>query len=174
MNEAQRMRRQEIEKRYRADPECTARAFGTLLDEAARVYHVARKPLHLVTDRHRTYRYVLSKHAAWQLHSELTGATHMAVDSKRARTATNPLAAVNTLERSIRNDLAEHVRETIRFARNVNCSLERLCCYQHWHNYRKPFRTMNISPRIETHSEHAGLDPVVLGRSIRGFFRPTS
>ena len=66
--------------------------------------------------------------------------------------------------------MAEHTRETIRFARNVSCSLERFACYQHWHNYRKPAAINEASHDRLTHAEHAGIDRQSIDRELRGFY----
>ena len=95
---------------------------------------------------------------------------HLQTNSHKSRNAVNRLAAANTLDRSMRSDMAEHTRETIRFARNVSCSLERFACYQHWHNYRKPAAINEASHDRLTHAEHAGIEPESITRELRGFY----
>ncbi|MCX7788486.1 MAG: hypothetical protein N2442_12415 [Spirochaetes bacterium] len=56
--------------------------------------------------------------------------------SRRARTRSNPLFAVNYLDREVRKDAANHVRETTRGSRNVKDLMNRLALNQVVHNYR--------------------------------------
>jgi hypothetical protein len=53
----------------------------------------------------------------------------------------NPLFPVNYLDRELRKDLHEHVRESVCFGRNVNRQMERLSLYLLYHNYLKAHRT---------------------------------
>ena len=74
---------------------------------------------------------------------------------------------VNTFDRSVRNDLAEHVRETIRFARSVTASVERFALYAHWHNFRKPASINEAQRDDSTHGEHAGIPPDAIRSQLR-------
>jgi|GEM_PF-4274898 len=55
-----------------------------------------------------------------------TRATHRRYSSRLPRTVGNPLFPVNYIDRECRKDMAEYVRETIRFARSA-------------HNFFKPW-----------------------------------
>ena len=48
---------------------------------------------------------------------------------------------MNYLDRELRKDLHEHVRESVCFGRNVNRQMERLSLYLFYHNYLKEHRT---------------------------------
>jgi hypothetical protein len=48
---------------------------------------------------------------------------------------------VNYLDREIRKDLHEHVRESTCFGRNVNRQMERFSLYLFYHNYLKVHRS---------------------------------
>lgn len=170
MREAQRRRREEIERRYRADPKALSRSFTALIDEATRLAHSSGHRLDLFTDEQRTYSRVLSTHPEWTVLANRGKASHTQISSRRIRSRANPLAPVNTLDRSIRNDLAEHTRETIRFARSVSASMERFACYQHWHNYRKPAAINEASHDTATHAQHAGFEPRRVRGALNGFF----
>jgi len=80
---------------------------------------------------------------------------HKTISSRAARTRDNPLFAVNYLDRELRKDLHEHVRETVCFGRNVNHQMERLGLYLFMHNYRKGYR---IPSDGRSHAEVAGYD----------------
>lgn len=170
MTEGQRSRRAGIERRYRGEPSGVYESVWTLLDTATRMAQLSGAALQLFTDEHRTYTRVLSSHPGWNILADLRRAIHTQTSSHKARNAANRLAPANTLDRSIRNDMAEHTRQTIRFARNVSCSLERFACYQHWHNYRKPAAINEASHDRLTHAEHAGIDRERINRQLRGFY----
>lgn len=170
MTDHQRRRRAELEEHFRADPQALGRSFSQVLEVATRCAHAARCILELRTDEHRTYTRCLTTHAGWNLLRSDGKAVHRTTSSRRIRSATNPLAVVNTLDRSVRNDLAEHVRETIRFARNVNASVERFTVYQHWHNYRKPASINEAHADNSTHAEHAGIPYDAIRSQLRGFY----
>ncbi len=82
--------------------------------------------------------------------------SHITVNSKKMRNMTNDLFSVNYLDREIRKDNANHVRETVQFSRNVNNDLERLSVYRLYHNYMKPYR-INLSTGL-LHAEVAGVE----------------
>lgn len=97
---------------------------------------------------------------------------HKTFSSKKYRNYTNPLFAVNYLDREIRKDCAEHTRETLQHARNVNNSMERLAIYSMYHNYIKPFR-INKKENIAkdaTHGEIAGINREKIEEEIKTIF----
>lgn len=104
----------------------------------------------LFTDEKPQYRSVISE-------CNFTGSfSHVTVNSKKTRNLTNNLFSVNYLDREIRKDNANHVRETVQFSRNVNNDLERLSIYRLYHNYMKPYR-INL-PTGLLHAEVAGVE----------------
>ena len=52
---------------------------------------------------------------------------------RRARSRDNPLFAVNYMDREVRKDVANHVRQTTRGARNVKDPMNRLAIYRVMH-----------------------------------------
>jgi hypothetical protein len=62
------------------------------------------------------------------------------------------------MDREFRKDLAEHVRETTRFGRNVSNSVERMEIYRVHHNFIKKFRINTVDRVWETHAQAAGFD----------------
>ncbi|MFO8065265.1 MAG: hypothetical protein R6V29_11630 [Spirochaetia bacterium] len=88
---------------------------------------------------------------------------HCTVSSTAARTRVNPLFAVNYLDRELRKDVGEHVRESTRFSRSVHGTFDRLNVYCLVHNLTKQFR-LN-APRAHaqrTHASQAGIDPKLI------------
>ena len=80
----------------------------------------------------------------------------------------NELFSANYMDRQIRKDCANHVRETVRFSRNVNACMERLWVYFFYHNYRKPYRIGKGEKR--THAECAGIAGEAIGRAVRRYY----
>jgi hypothetical protein len=65
---------------------------------------------------------------------------HHRYSSTEARTVNNPLFPVNYVDRQIRKDQINHVRETVQFARCPAAMMIRLSIYQGYHNYLMPRR----------------------------------
>jgi transposase-like protein len=116
----------------------------------------------LFTDEKPQYRNVLSKY----LFSK--DLVHVTVNSKAPRTLTNDLFSVNYLDREIRKDNANHVRETVQFSRNVNNSMERLAIYGLYHNYVKPYRINSSEDRV--HAEVAGINRMLINSELKNLF----
>lgn len=95
---------------------------------------------------------------------------HRQTPSSARRTGKNPLFAANYIDRDIRKDMAEHHRETVCFARNVNASLERLTCYLFHHNFMKAFRLNRAERTYSTHAVAAGLDNRFIRKRIAFLF----
>ena len=97
---------------------------------------------------------------------------HIAVSGKLPRTRHNDLFSVNYLDREFRKDCAEHVRETTRFARNVNNCMERMAIYRLYHNYIKPYRINREAGVLKdrTHASVAGLPAWAVKKELSGFF----
>jgi hypothetical protein len=134
--------------------------FAELADEAVRLLRCSsgKKQLTLHTDKKIEYKQVLSS-------LELAGADpsegyrlfHIRISSRAFRGPLNPLFSVNYMDREFRKDLAEHVRESTRFGRNVSNACERMEIYRVQHNCIKKYR-INRSGRLwDTHAEAAGL-----------------
>jgi hypothetical protein len=173
MSEGQNGRRAELEQRWSADPEATYRSFGRILTTATGLIEVSRRrqPVILSTDCHTAYRRVFDEHPQWQELLQAGRCGHLSVSSRRARTAANPLNPVNTFDRQIRNDMAEHVRETIRFARNRAHSLERFAVSAFDYNYCKRYRVNQPAGDGQTHAEVAGVAPEAVQRARRQLCR---
>ncbi len=172
MTEAQKRRREELESRYRADPNGLSHGFTEICDAFCRlVEHSDRSVTVLDTDRHLAYTAALRSHGPWHLLQREGQVVHRRTDSRVARTATNPLAAVNSLDRQIRIDLAEHVRETVRFARNPNRSMERFWVWCYTYNYCKRYRINQPVAETTRHYQAAAIDEQALRVARRGIWR---
>jgi hypothetical protein len=95
---------------------------------------------------------------------------HLRYSSKLPRTVTNPLFSVNYHDREMRKDLAEHVRESTRFAREANHTMERLSIYAFCHNYLKSYRINAGREDRRTHAGEAGLSPRAVRAAMRGVY----
>ena len=112
--------------------------------------------LSIYTDEKREYKYCLHNlknvrcgdNRIIQIH-------HKRISSKKHRDLRNELFSVNYIDRELRKDLAEHHRETVCFARNVNSSVSRFSVYLLYHNFFKPYR-INGSDSVN-HADAAGI-----------------
>jgi transposase-like protein len=95
---------------------------------------------------------------------------HVRTSSQRRRNGANPLFPVNYMDRQIRKDNANHVRETVQFSRQVNNCLERLACYQLQHNYFKPYRIAIGGLSLFRHSDIAGINCAAVKRELSSLF----
>ena len=76
--------------------------------------------------------------------------THYTVSSRAARTARNPLFAINLMDLLIRHSGANHQRETIAFSKRRQSAAERLAVFLVWRNYLKSFseRARDATPAM--------------------------
>jgi hypothetical protein len=168
MTAVQRQRRAEIEQRYRPDPKAVYHSFQRLLDTAAgKIEGSPKSQVTLITDYHKAYRRALRDHLAWQYLCKQGRVVHCRISSRKVRNSANPLNPVNVFDRQIRTDLAEHVRETIRFARNRAHSLERFAVWAFDYNYCKRFRINQSTGDMRTHAEAAGLPRKMIAKERR-------
>ena len=129
MSARQRRRRAALEARWgRPDPRSVEREVATLLAL------VAPQPqrLELDSDEHQDYPRALRRvgHLTVQ---------HRMTSSRAARTARNPLFAINLLDLLIRHSGANHKRETIAFSKRRQSAVERLWVFVVWRNWLKWF-----------------------------------
>lgn len=142
MTEAQKLRRANLELSSRADPRAVEVSFSRVAAESLRVLSDSFRPaICLWTDEHRAYPRGISASACASALRQIGRLRHLSVSSRAPRTRLNPLFPVNYLDRELRKDLHEHVRESTCFGRNVNRQMERLSLYLLYHNYLKRHRT---------------------------------
>ena len=162
MTDAQKKLRERLDLLFRPDPRGIEKSFGRIGVSLLSVLSDEGRPsLTLWTDEKREYpRALAASPCAAALISD-GRLVHKTVPSRAARSQANPLFSVNYLDRELRKDLHEHVRETSCFGRNVNAQMERLTLYLFYHNYLKPHRT--AEPRL-SHALVAGYDAEEIGR----------
>lgn len=158
MTDVQKQTRKRLEQQWRADPRALRKTFDELTnhircDEGSSV---------LFTDEKREYRESLHAVAACK------PIKHVRISSRLPRTVVNDLFSVNYLDREIRKDCANHVRETVCFSREVNNCMERFWVYMVYHNYRKPYRIRYGEKR--THAEVAGINGEAVRSALKGYF----
>ena len=129
MTKKQRRKRIELEERLgKPDPRAVEKDFAHLLSTVAPVAQV----LELHTDRHRDYPKAIRR----LKHLEVRQYT---VSSRAARTADNPLFAINLLDLLIRHGSSNHKRETISYSKRRACAAERLAIFLVWRNWMRPY-----------------------------------
>jgi hypothetical protein len=169
MTEEQKQRREQLEKRYRADPKGVEQSFHRGYDYMAHLICDGRKQsVVLNTDEHPAYQRAKRSALAFRTLHDQGRLYHRCVSSKAARTRRNPLFPVNYLDRQLRKDLSEHVRESVCFGRNVNRVMDRCSIYVLYHNLKKPYRESRRDYR--SHAEVAGLDRAVVGQLLYGLY----
>ena len=159
MTAKQKLRREELEKQWRASPSAIYRSSREMLNWGCHLefgaYHL---PIVIRSDEKSEYSRALKSLTPYGSWMEEGLVDHQRTSSKAERTLTNPLFPVNYLDRQLRKDLAEHVRESVRFARRTEFSLERAMIHLAHHNYFKVFRNRSKDPKM-THAQKAGIDP---------------
>ena len=168
MTEEQKEQRKNLEKLYRADKKGIQKGFRELVNAAVALWkrgiidylvlHTDEKPDYFRSIHRGSDAEELIQEGKW---------LHTWTNSNEKRTGSNPLFAVNYLDRQIRKDLCEHVRETVCFGRNVSECMARIVVYLWHHNYKKPFR-INGQGKEYLHAEMAGLTRRDINGAIKG------
>ena len=171
MTAKQKVKRDELEKQWRASPSAIYRSSRELLNWGCHLEFGARHlPIVIRSDEKREYSRALKSLVPYGSWMEEGLVDHQTTSSKAKRTLANPLFPVNYLDRQLRKDLAEHVRESVRFARRIEFSLERAMIHLAHHNYFKVFRN-RAKDRELTHAEKAGIDRETISPWKRELFR---
>jgi len=157
MTRQQKKKREQLEQRFRADPQGLCHSFSRILEASFSILaDVARPSLRLWTDQKREYRSSLRQSDCATGLLESGRLVHRTVSSRALRSRWNPLFPVNYLDRELRKDLHEHTRETVCFGRNVNAQMERFHLYLYYHNYCKAHRSRGA---FQSNALLAGYDP---------------
>lgn len=167
MSERQKLRRQQLERLYRADKNAIRDGFRALLDAALRLPG-QRAPIHIYSDCKTEYAQAIDTEPHYNRLKSVHALEHETILSTLPRTAGNRLFAVNYLDRQLRKDLKECVRHTVCFGRNVCNVMQRLLIYRMYHNHYKAFRHRDSVP---THAAVAGVDEPWIDRSLEGAFQ---
>jgi len=156
MTSFQKKKRGKLEKIFKADSNGIERSFITLLDKLNTLFIKSDKAeITLYTDKKSDYIRAIKKNKDIKNLKDNGEFKHVRTSSKIIRNTSNPLFPVNYIDREIRKGLANHVRETVQFSRNVNDNLSRLQLFFAHHNYWKDFRIKeNITSK---HGEVAGI-----------------
>lgn len=165
MTDAQKARRARLDQLYRPSPKELVDSFARIGTACLGVLSDRASPkLTLWTDEKREYPRALGTSACIAALRDQRRLLHRTISSRAARTLANPLFPVNYLDREIRKDLHEHVRETVCFGRNVSAQMERMTLYLFYHNFRKPHRSRGDG---RSHAEVAGYDRSDIERELR-------
>jgi hypothetical protein len=171
MTEAQREKRRLLECRWKASPKAIYCSSRELLNWGCHLGFASHHfPIVVRTDEKKEYGRALRSLNPYGSWLEEGLVEHRMTSSKAARTLSNDLFSVNYLDRQLRKDLAEHVRETVRFSRRLEFSLERAVVHLVHHNYFKVFRSRSRDQQL-THADRAGLDRREVARWKESFFR---
>jgi hypothetical protein len=171
MSEVQRRMRATVERFYRPFSYALGDSFTALGAQVAALLSDSRWPqVILDTDERAEYPTALARVGAIKQAIASGRLIHRRTNSRVARTAANPLFAVNYLDRQLRKDLAEHVRYSVRFARNVNNCMERLWVYLLHHNLHKRYRINQPVIDRRTHAQVAGLSAQQIADVHRGLY----
>jgi len=171
MTDEQKRHRALIDSVWRPSTTVTAQC-AEMLDDIAPVIDRACEgrptPLELRSDEHPAYPPAIRSVPELRERLAEGSLVHRTISSRAARTIQNPLFAVNYVDRQLRNTLAEHVRETMRYAREVNSQMERFSIFMVMHNFLTPHRITGHARTEEaiTHAQVAGLDSSHLTRML--------
>ena len=157
MSGEQKARRQELESTLgKAPPKAVEDSVVRLLkDICTWLRGKGFGPTCLRTDEHKGYVRSLKRvaEASSLLH-------HRQYSSKAPRNVGSPLFAVNYVDRQLRKDQVNHVRESVQFARCPASMMIRLAIYQGYHNYLMPRRVREQRKgNWTTRAEELGVEP---------------
>jgi hypothetical protein len=156
MTAEQKRTRTRLDLWFRPPPQAVENSFHRIANACLGLLSDEFRPcLCLWTDEKRDYPRAIAHSSCVSALRDQGRLVHRTISSRAARTLSNPLFPVNYLDREIRKDLHEHVRETVCFGRNVNAQMERMTVYLFYHNYCKRHRTQNDA---RSHAEVAGYD----------------
>ena len=154
MTPQQKKKRRELEAIAKADPKAIEKSFRGLVEDLIQFLKekdVTRKVI--TTDEHKAYPRAFAKVKEFAQYF-----IQKTVSSRKARTIGNPLFPVNYIDRQIRKDVSDHVRETVQFAKCPSAMMIRLAIYRYHHNCLIARRVCEErAGNPETHAERAGI-----------------
>ena len=172
MSETQRGERERRERQYIGRRISIAESFRQIVLSVEQLLASSQRPLSLLfSDQKIEYSRLIE--GSWRLQELRSQGRfgHVRICSKAARTQHNPLFAVNYFDRQLRKDNANHVRQTVRFSRNVNNCMERFAVYQMQHNYFKPYRIDRRGKKELLHGQQAGIGRERIDRAVEDIFQ---
>lgn len=169
MTEVQKLIKEVLYERVKFKRGRQSRSFAEVMEKIAQM-GAHRECLTLHTDEKKAYLTAIPRNPTLRRMSEEGRFIHETTVSTAPRTFSNPLFAVNYFDREIRKDSAGHVRETVRFNRNMSAGLIRLSCYALYHNFYKCFRINDAVGSDRRHYREAEIDEeLVKGRLAKIF-----
>ncbi len=172
MSERQKHQRAVREREYLREPISISASFVRIIDEVEQLIGQMKtgRTLILDSDERKEYVRIINRSTVLQTLKARGSFLHRRTNSKVPRTPANRLFAVNYLDRQIRKDNANHVRETVQFSRDVNNCMERMAVYQMYHNFFKPYRVEGRQGRALRHGQVAGIDRRRIDRNLKEIF----
>jgi transposase-like protein len=175
MTDKQKEIKEELYEKAHFENRAPSKAFDQLLDHIDSIWdRKVKEKLIFDTDENPIYQGSMKRHRELKKLVELHKLTHRLTNSREERNTNNNLFPCNYCDRMVRKDLAEHVRETVQFARDHNCSMERFTLYQFWLNFMKPYRIKRKDYVVsKTHCEAAKIPSekreAILKRAFKGY-----
>lgn len=157
MSEEQKRVRELLYQRVNFERGRQSRSFGEVMEKIAGMSGEGTE-VTLYTDEKKAYETAIRGNEKLSRMADEQRFSHEQTPSGAPRTFSNPLFAVNYYDREIRKDGAAHVRESVRFNRNVSGGLMRLACYGFYHNFIKRFRIRDPVGLKRRHYREAGID----------------
>ena len=155
MSSKQKEKRSLLEQQYgKAPRNAIEKSVATLLYNLCISLHDKKIGTRILkTDQHKAYEWVYDN--APDIKRYLV---HLQVPSTLPRFLSNPLFPVNYVDRQFRKDQANHVRETVQFARCPSAMMIRMSLYQVYHNFIMPRRVREQRKgNWQTRCEYLGL-----------------
>jgi len=172
MTEEQKEKRSKLEERWKAEPLGIAKSFKKIGERVAKLYRRRNTGfVRLYTDEHNQYEKGLLKDIDLSRMKNQEVFEHIKVSSKLVRDKNNPLFSVNYWDRELRKDLANFVRESTRYGRNIDDLMNRVEIYSVWHNYRKNYRVKKSCEDTRYHGEVAGIERDRIEDTFTGYYR---
>ena len=170
MTDEQKARRAELDDLWISGKRSIRQSFTAIVEAVERlIQNRDRASTVLYSDKKSEYRKVVNGSEYLREKSGEGSFSHERISSRLARTMSNKLFSVNYLDREIRKDNANHVRETVQYSRNVNNCMERMAIYRVYHNYVKPYRIIDRKEETPVHGEVAGLERECIDSEMGNF-----
>ena len=159
MTEAQKAKRAQIEKIWKILRGSLKKSFqrGVSRPLAKLGAKMKLPEVIIATDDHPVYPGALKEDKELASLFNTNRCVHETVSSQDCRDTNNKLFSVNYLDREIRKDVANHVRETTRHSQEPNMMMDRMTVYLVQHNTEKKFRIKAPLLLATKHWEVAGI-----------------
>ena len=173
MTDEQKQQRERIDALWRPSSTVGEQTSQVLADVQGPIDTACRtrsEPLELRSDEHPAYPKAIRSVDALSARLADGSLVHKPTSSKAARTAANPLSAVNYVDRQLRANLGEYARETIHHGREVNAQMERFSIFMVVHNFLTPHRVTGHA-RVhgsQTHADVAGVGAPRVAKILQG------